>query len=268
MKNNPISAVFLMQTQHDVEGLIGALSSEDAMTRRHAAAALRQLNAWQSVPALQARLNVEQDWQVYAVISAAVDYLDRELHIQRMIREKDVRGFTKMLSSARREEVIVACVALGNIGDRSVVEKLIYVFRNPLVGHQAQLAAAEALLKLESAPAMVTVLAALKRDDVQVRRTAAEMLGAMQATWAIGPLIGLLNDADGLVARSAADALRRIGTTDALQAALNWEETQRKFASAQNLVPRQPTIDLPDALSGASSTTSASTLDSGKPTLG
>ncbi|MCD4684596.1 MAG: HEAT repeat domain-containing protein, partial [Anaerolineae bacterium] len=74
------------------------------------------------------------------------------------------------------------------------------------------------LLKLQSAPAVVTLLGALRRDSWQVRRNAAAVLGQIQATWAVEPLAKALDDAHPVVRRTAAAALRRIGSADAINA--------------------------------------------------
>ena len=115
------------------------------------------------------------------------------------------------------------------------------LFRNPLVPTKARLAAAEALLKLESAPAVVTLLGALRRDDWQIRRNAAAVLGQLQASWAVEPLIGALNDAMPIVRKTAAAALRRIGTPDAVTAAQKFEDANRKAAT-------QPLPNLPESM--------------------
>jgi HEAT repeat protein len=218
--------IWLLQTKRDIDGLIAALRYPDPVVRRGAVAALRALSAWQAVPALQAQLVVENDWQVHAAISAALQYLDHDLHVEIMVKNRDVRGLIKMLNSARAEDVITACEALGQLGDRRAAEPLIMIFRNLLQPARVRLAAAEALLKLESAPAVVTLLAALRRNDWQVRRNAAAVLGQLKAVWATEPLIQALKDPSPVVARTAAAALKHIGTPEAILAAKRFEASQ------------------------------------------
>jgi len=218
--------IWLLQTKRDIDGLIAALRYPDPVVRRGAVAALRALSAWQAVPALQAQLVVENDWQVHAAISAALQYLDHDLHVEIMVKNRDVRGLIKMLNSARADDVITACEALGQLGDRHAVEPLIMIFRNLLQPARVRLAAAEALLKLESAPAVVTLLAALRRNDWQVRRNAAAVLGQLKAVWATEPLIQALKDPSPIVARTAAAALKHIGTPEAVLAAKRFEASQ------------------------------------------
>lgn len=245
----PTPNIWQMQSQNDADGLIEALRHSDAGVRRRAAAALRAIGAWHAVPALESALVAELDWQVHATLTAAMQYLDRDIHIEQMVKTKDFRGLSRMLNSSRLEDVLTASAALGSIGDRRAVEPLIILFRNPLVPAKARLAAAEALLKLESAPAVVTLLGALRREDWQICRNAAAVLGQLQASWALEPLIVALTDAVPIVRKTAAAALRRIGTPDALTAVQKYEENARK-GSTQPLpdlsaVPQKKTVTAP-----------------------
>ena len=237
--------IWQLQTRGDVDALIEALRHPDAGTRRGAAAALRALGAWQAVPALQEALTLESDWQVHAALTAAIQYLDHDIHVDALIKNKDVRGLSKMLSSLRLDDVVTACRALGTLGDRHAVEPLVMVFRNPMLPDRIRLAAAEALLKLESAPAVVTLLGALRRDDWQVRRNAAAVLGQLKATWATEPLIRTLGDPNPVVRRTAAAALRRIGTSQAMEALGEYEARLREQES--ELGVGEPLIPSPDA---------------------
>jgi hypothetical protein len=74
------------------------------------------------------------------------------------------------------------------------------------------------LIKLESAPVEVTLLAALRNPDWRIRRNATAVLGQLHADWAVHPLIAALRDEQEIVRRTAYAALKRIGTTEALQA--------------------------------------------------
>jgi hypothetical protein len=229
--------IWQLQSKGDIDALIDALRHPEPNVRKGAAAALRALGAWQAVPALEAALAVENDWQSHAAITAAIQYLDHDLHVENMVKDKDFRGLIKMLTSNRHEDIITACNALGQIGDRRAVESLVTVFRNPLLPAPVRLAAAEALLTLESAPAVVTLLGALRRDNWQVRRNAAAVLGQLQATWAVQPLIQSLEDSNQVVRRTASAALRRIGTAEALAAANKYDESQAKLATITQEMP-------------------------------
>ena len=244
----PIPNIWQLQSHGEIDALIEALRHREASVRKGAAAALRALGAWQAVPALEAALAVESDWQAHAAISAALQYLDRDIHIETMLKNKDVRGLSKMLSSPKPEDILQACTMLGALGDRQAVESLVTVFRNPLLPNNVRLAAAEALLKLESAPAVVTLLGALRRDDWQVRRNAAAVLGQLQATWAAEPLIKLLNDPNQSVRRTAAAALHRISTPEAIRAAKSFDEAQARESKAVQTAALPAASLLPDTL--------------------
>jgi hypothetical protein len=103
------------------------------------------------------------------------------------------------------------------------------VFRNPLNHHKVRLAAAEALLKLDAAPAVVTLLKALRREDWKIRQNAAAILGQLQATWAILPLIKALEDAQAEVRQTVADSLRRLGSREALDALTQYEDNEQRL---------------------------------------
>ncbi|MHB8625677.1 MAG: HEAT repeat domain-containing protein [Aggregatilineales bacterium] len=224
----PLPNVWQMQSQNDAEGLIDALHHPDAGVRRRAAAALRAIGAWHAAPALESALTLEGDWQAHATMSAALEYLDHDIHIEQMVKYKDLDGLIKMLGGTRVEDVVTACRVLAEIKDRHAVEPLIILFRNPLAPSKTRLAAAEALLKLESAPAVVTLLGALRREDWQARRNAAAVLGQLQASWAIDPLMAALTDPMPVVRKTAAAALRRIGTPEAVVAAQKFDESSRR----------------------------------------
>lgn len=241
--STPIPNIWQMQSQSDIEGLIAALRNAEPGVRKDAAAALRAIGAWQAVPALKVALAVEQDWQAHAALNAALQYLDHDIHIETMIKHRDVDGLLKMLNSANVDDVMQACDALATTGDRRATEPLVMVFRNPLLPNKARLSAAEALLKLESAPAVVTLLGALRRDEWQVRRNAAAVLGQLQATWATEPLIKALEDSNPIVRRTALAALHRIGTPEALAAIKAFEESPHKRETQESTPATAEAVD-------------------------
>ena len=114
--STPIPNVWQMQLQGDADSLIEVLRHSDPGVRRRAAAALRAIGAWHAVPALEGALANENDWQAHAAMTAAVQYLDRDIHIEQMVKNKDLRGLSKMLSSSRLEDMLTASAALGAIG--------------------------------------------------------------------------------------------------------------------------------------------------------
>jgi hypothetical protein len=210
--------VWQLQARHDVQGLIVALQSTDPEVRKRAAIALRMIDASPAVPALKRALQKETDESARKSLFAALYILDHQTDVGGLIKSKDVHGLVETLKSRHPENVITAAQALGELGDRTAVEPLVILFHNSSSPPKVRLAAAEALLQLKSAPAVVTLLGALRRDSWEVRRNAAAVLGQIQAAWAVDPLNNALDDPHPVVRRTAAAALRRIGTADAIAA--------------------------------------------------
>jgi hypothetical protein len=238
--------IWQLQSQRDIQGLIDSLQYADPEVRKRAAVALRTLDATQAVPALKAALERESDEQTRAHLAAAVHVLDHRTDVKHMMSRQDVKGLIKALKSRHIENVIAAAKALGKLDDRTAVEPLVILFQNSSAPPRVRLAAAEALLELKSAPAVVTLLGALRRDSWQVRRNAAAVLGQIQATWAVEPLTDALNDAHPVVRRTATAALRRIGTADAV-AALRTHFAQRTTETIAPVVPHPtpPPVPIP-----------------------
>ena len=210
--------VWQLQSRRDVDGLITALQYPDAEVRKRAAVALRTLDATQAIPSLKAALHDETDTQVRGHLNMALHELDHRTDVRRMFQSHDLDGLITALKSRRQRTVILAARALGHLGDRMAVEPLVILFHSATSSPSMRLAAAEALLELKSAPAVVTLLGALRRDSWEVRRNAAAVLGQIQATWAVDPLAEALDDPHPVVRRTAAAALRRIGTAEAVAA--------------------------------------------------
>lgn len=210
--------IWQLQSRHDVAGLSDALQHPDREVRKRAALALHTLDATLAVPVLRAALQREQDEHTLRTLKSALRALVQRTDIDDLVQRGDVHGLIEVLSSRHAENAVAAARALGTLGDRRAVEPLVILFQNSLSSPKVRLAAAEALLELQSAPAVVTLLGALRRDSWQVRRNAAAVLGQIQAVWAVEPLIEALQDTHPVVRRTAAAALRRIGTADALQA--------------------------------------------------
>ena len=210
--------VWQLQSRRDIQALIAALDYADPEIRRRAAAALQALDAHQAAAALRYALDRETDPQTRAVLAAALQTLEHHPDLDSLIQTGDVSGLIDVLKVRQPEHAIAAAEALGRLGDRIAVEPLVILFYNSSAPAAVRLAAAEALLELKSAPAVVTLLGALRRDSWEVRRNAAAVLGQIQATWAVKPLAAALHDPNPIVRRTAAAALRRIGTVEAVAA--------------------------------------------------
>jgi HEAT repeat protein len=221
--NAEIPNIWQLQARRDVAGLSEALTHSDAAVRTRAATALRILDAIESLPVLEAALVVEDDWEAQASIRETIKHLTRDDRLQELIDTRNIDGLLNMLYSPRLEDVLGAAEALGRLGDRSTVEALVALFRDPAMPDDGKYAVAKALIQLKSAPAIVALLAGLQRDEWQVRRNSAAVLGQLEATWAARGLIEALEDANLTVRRTALAALRRLGTPIALQAVAEFE---------------------------------------------
>jgi HEAT repeats/PBS lyase HEAT-like repeat len=235
--------IWRLQAQFNTQGLIEALKNDDAGIRKRAAAALRTMGATEAIPTLQQMLKVEQDPDARHAITAALDHLLPE-------QSEKVPTLIAQLQSSQPEAIIYAARALGEIKDKTAVEALILVFHNPQLSGRVRLAAAEALIKLESAPAVVTLLAALRSANWRIRRNAAAVLGQLKADWAVDSLLASLDDENEAVGRTARAAIRRIGTPEALEAlgAVDGEEIHLhkvQTAKLPTTQPLQPPVETP-----------------------
>lgn len=212
--------IWRLQTQGDIRGLIEAIKHASPDVRRRAAAALRTLGVSSAIPALQAALVREHDNEVRSAFILTLDYL-----FQQEVDEDSDSGDNQhsqvvrliaQLSSRQPDRIIRAARRLGELKEKIAAESLILVFHNHELPGRVRLAAAEALLQLESAPVEVTLLRALRHTDSRVRRNAIAVLGQLDADWAVAPLAEALRDTNDLIQRTAQAALKRIGTPEAL----------------------------------------------------
>lgn len=224
--------IWKLQAEKDIKGLIAALQHLDPDIRKRAAAALRVLGNPEAVFALARSLERERNSDVRDHIAAAIEYLDQDTLVESLIESQNVPGLIEMLASPRIEDVIRAARALGQIGDQRATEPLVTLFRNPVVADEVRLGAAEALLELRSAPAVVTLLAALRKNNWRVRHNAAAVLGQLNATWSTGPLIKCLADEHAWVRGTAAEALSRFNNPRALKAVAEYRIQQEQGKTA------------------------------------
>jgi HEAT repeat protein len=222
--------IWRLQAQSDVAGLIQALSNGDPGIRKRAAAALRALGASHAVPSLTEALSREADPDVRSHLLAALETLSDDTQYRREEsaqppEQTRVATLIAQLSSKQPERVIAAVYELGDSNDKLVVEPLVMLFNNNTQLARVRLAAAEALLKLNSAPAEVSLLGALRGSNWQARRNAAAILGQLKAEWAIEPLGKALADEHEIVRRTAYAALKYIGTPDSLKMLAGYRRT-------------------------------------------
>lgn len=210
--------IWLLQAQNDTSGLIEALRNIDPDVRRRAAAALRVLGHAAAIPALRRALDDEIDADTRDHIQMALDSLITEYDEAEAEQSSETRQLIAQLKSSDPAVIIKAAHALGQLKDKTAVEALVLIFHNTRLSAKVRLTAADALIELQSAPALVTLLAALKSQSWKTRRNAAAVLGQLRADWAVERLAERLNDENEYVQRTARAALKRIGTPPALQA--------------------------------------------------
>ena len=235
--------IWQKQSQLDIEGLEKALASPDLKIRQRAAAALRSMRAIKALPALKAAFEKEEDAQTRTVIAAAIEAL-RDTPTPAAALESPspkpppqispTQALVQKLHSESTEEVVEAARQLGELGDKIAVEALILIFNDPRRSIQVRLAVAEALLKLESAPVEVALLANLRHTEWVIRRNGAAILGQLKAEWAIQPLARALNDPHPVVRRTALAALKHIGTPESRKALAKFSPSANNLNSDQS----------------------------------
>lgn len=234
----------------NTEGLINALRHKDPAYRKRAAAALRAMEARHAISALKAAAAVEEDDAARVVMKNAIVALSKDAAPPPRANSDRIDDLLKELASNNLDRIIAAAQQLGELGDHRAVEPLVMLFANNRLSIHARLAIAEALLKLESAPLEVTLLANLRNTEWQIRRNGAAILGQLKADWAVEPLSTVLNDSHPIVRRTARAALKHIGTPEA-RAALAHNEAENPNASPNsnrdnkdNRMPAAPTYGL------------------------
>jgi hypothetical protein len=253
--------IWKLQAAKDVDGLIAALTYIDPDVRKAAAVALRVIGDVRAIPALKRAALRERHGDVRDHLRAAHDHLNQATPETEQ-KEQNRASLELQLSSPNPEIIIQAAIALGNLGDQLATEALMMVFRNTTQRDDVRLAAAQALLKLKSPPTVVTLLAALEKENWRIRHNAATVLGQLKATWATEPLIKLLHDENPNVRQAVANALSRFQTPRALQA-LEMYRAQRT-GDTRPLPIVRPTAEILPQLPIAPSQTAPATPISSK----
>jgi hypothetical protein len=240
--------IWRLQANGDIQGLILALEADDSALRRRAAAALRALSAVEAIPSLKRVLDAESDPETRSSVLTALASLEMALRgapeeaflparaTRPTPQSQAIEALVLELSSREPKKVVTAALKLAKLKDMRAVETLVVQFNNPQVPARARLLIAEALLELDSAPGDVTVLGALRHAKPSIRRSAAAVLGQMQADWAVDPLAQALQDEDESVREAARTALQAINTADA-RAALAADTKQSSKASSSHPMP-------------------------------
>lgn len=215
--------IWRLQAQGDIRGLIAALKHGDMVVRRRAAMALRMLGTASAIPALQDVLLAESDPSVREILVSTLAAILDQLSTAPSKPSVPSRGTTiaqliARLSGQNVEHAVRSAQELADQKEKLAVEALMVTFNSRELAARVRLAAAEALIKLESAPMEVTLLAALRSPKWNIRRSAAAMLGQLEADWAVEPLISALRDEHERVRATARAALEHINTPEARRA--------------------------------------------------
>lgn len=212
------SNIWQLRAQGNVEGVLKALDETDPGVRRRAIIALRDMKAVEAVPRLKLLLEREFNPELRGILTGAIEALEGKTTPQPgPAPVADHRAeLVKILQTGNDEERIAAIKELSRLDDHTIVEHLVAIFRTPVLAPGVRLAAAEALLALDSAPASVSLLGALRKSEWQVRRNAAAVLGQLKADWCVETLADVLRtDPHPMVRKTAAAALRHINTRQA-----------------------------------------------------
>jgi len=247
--NDDKQDIYQMQSELDIDGLVIALASDNKDIRRRAAAALKTIGVAQALPALKSAYQSEEDPQTRHTIATAIEMLTYEARNQSVgngdeiqLGESKVKRLIRLLQSDDAQKIVDAAHELGDLGDKSAVGALVTLFNDQKQSIHVRLAIAEALLKLESAPVEVALLANLRHPDWHIRRNGAAILGQLKAEWAIQPLAKALNDPHPVVRRTSLAALKHIGTPESRKALAQHSPNSNVQRSVNNSESQQTTV--------------------------
>jgi hypothetical protein len=234
-----MSDIWRLQAQFDNEGLVRALQNAEADIRRRAAVALRTIGAVDAVPALREALQRETDTDTRLALRVALETLsdDPLEEMNTASQTSEIERLIHQLEDENSALAVQAAIRLGEMGDKTAAEPLVVLFTNPKTSGEVKLAIAEALLKLNSAPVEVALLASLRHSHPDVRRKGAAILGHLKAEWAVIPLGESLSDPVQIVRRTARAALKNIGTPEARSILARFSTTQLQKPATKQLSP-------------------------------
>lgn len=196
-----------------LEPLLAAIKDWDPEVRTAVVHALGRM--WE--PAVGPLTGLLKDWNC-DVRAAAAEALGQ------MRARQAVGSLVELLTDKEGKVRAAATAALGRIGGRTSAEALVEKLRSISPEHQKGVI--QALLQLGDA-AREPLAATLEDDRVQLRATAAEILGDLGQRRAVEPLLAVLSDESMLVRHAAAQALAK----------LEWEPSspleQARFAVAR-----------------------------------
>lgn len=187
-----------------VEPLITALGDQKWYVRSNVAQALGAIGDTRAVYPLTLALDSDDHPRVRRSVAEALGLLG------------DTRALESLITALQDDSPYVrstAALALGTIGDSQAIDPLLGTLLD--IDRKVRSSAMFALGKIGE-PAVKPLLNSLGSTDGIIRYRAATVLGRIGSTNAVAPLITALNDSDNEVRSSAADALGRIGDSRAV----------------------------------------------------
>ena len=211
-----------------VEYLLNALNDDTFSVHRAAITALGAIGDTRAVEPLVEKLRSHDVWIRKAAIDALLQF-----------GSEAVNSILPLLSSESPGVRESAVTTLGLIGDPQTTEAIKALLQDP--DTQVSLAASNALAHLDQSsavsslieksassdffvqtqakqaileigsPALPALIAGLESDNIEIRRSCADILGLMKDEEAILPLINALSDSDEVTRKMAAVALGAIG---------------------------------------------------------
>lgn len=210
-----------LREKGDVDGLMKALTHKDWRVASRATTALEEI-----ADESEAARDAETIRKIYHKARFRRDLRERAMRAMGIIKDKGAvellieiihrpkdRPFARFARSERRLEAVVA---LGRIKDRRAVEPLIELFGTidyedyedrPEELHDE---AIKALVKMKK-EALAPLVEALRHQDKNVRKCAAEALAEIRDERAVEPLIRSLRDRNPEVLCAAAEAVKALG---------------------------------------------------------
>jgi hypothetical protein len=194
----------ILQFRRDIviDALISSLLNKDIYTRMAIAQMLEELG-WKP------QTDEHRKW--FAV--AKNDF-------QTLVAFQDVAKLISMFQAGDRRTRGSVVEALGKIGNKEAVDALKKIINHP--SWEVRISVVRILGDIEGIKAVDMLIPRLKDGDSRVRMATAIQLGEIGDSRAVKPLIPLLKDESqdsiGFVYKHAEEALRKIGTPEALQA--------------------------------------------------
>jgi HEAT repeat protein len=206
-----------------VESLLIALFDDSSLVQLGAVCAFGWLHDKRAIKPLMYLLpdhNLYREWRdnPASVLGKLGDLRSVDPLIAALLNDGEEDGHYEMRESAAH--------ALGNLGDLRAVEPLIdALFEDGWISYYA---IAGALGDLGDIRAVEPLIDLLKDDDPITRFCAASSLGKLGDVRAVEPLITALSDTDKQVVVDVINALRNIGTPEALAAVEQWQREQEE----------------------------------------